>query len=261
MPASEIPSWFDLRNYQKALTKNGWAYEIWVRANFYGQENHDTTGFLTFHMPTEEDTKSAFKKLLAMKALDPTRENYRNFLENNDFFREIFKRRTDAWNEELNFPAIYFDSDNKEQADHWPEELFDYANQIVSDPDLIKITSPININLDKSDAEIKKAFNEHLKKLREQQPEYAFTKKTPYDEIICKYQRYEILALFDLLYWRQAFNDNLGFDTIGKAIWGDKPIDDYEQRIKRTCIPIIDKYMTVITARTLYFEEKSKSSV
>lgn len=257
-----MPDWLKRDVYARDMTLEELSYEVWVRANYMrrGPEPRKPI-FLTFskNEPRGREICRLFSGVLPV-----SREDYQEFLNNNFHFREHYAEQVNTWRSMERGPAlqIYGATNNPimsllslmpELAPSAPlqcgvADFFDEGN----------LCSP---NLECSDEEIIGEFRKYLKDLRRQNAELRGLAKDVTDGVKKFKSSYifyggRLLALFDLLYWRETYSD-LTYAEIGEVIWPGEGLN-IDQRIKKVGIPAIEQFFMLPMAKALFLEHANR---
>lgn len=250
---NQIPTWFSLENYNKDLSLEDWAYEIWVRAHYYRHAS--------FFNKSEFVIRSGIGPIDRMliwlgNGLPASTENYEKFLSNRAHFSEYFSKQQEAWKAEKESPAIELYGIE----DVLPPELFNELPALVDKSDIeahlyswCERALPIGVNLEKTDEELLIAFKRYLKESRKEQKEFFSLGKNIAGQTQ-EWKNFRLLALFDLLYWKEAFCESLTQVRIGDAIWPDDRVDDIGQKVRKAGVTLIEKVFSEKTAKAIYLE-------
>lgn len=244
-------TWFDLNNYHNDLTLEEWSYEIWVRSNYYTHASFfDDAKFRI------ASGKGPINKMLAWSnGLPASTENYKKFLTDRTFFSVHFLQRKEDWLKEKARPAIeIFDIQ-----DIFPSQLINELPDQINKDEIeshlfywCENSAPIGINLEKSDNDLVAEFKRYLKDRRQEQKEF-YSLNGNITGKIHEWQSFRLLELFDLLFWREAFDRSLTYTQIGHLVWPDDHIE-IEQRVRKKGIPLIEKAFSVEMAKAIYME-------
>ncbi|HCS64662.1 MAG TPA: hypothetical protein DIW64_11645 [Cellvibrio sp.] len=250
MPSS--PSWFKLERYLKPMSNEEWAYHIYVRSKVWGHGKFWTgTSFqekFAYIQSQQPDNKNLLHHIR-----DEWSVNFANSMERDlklfaipdepigvftvdDVYKKISKAQSE-------FPSLFDD----ESTDSVDSQIADPDNAIHREVaiDLLNLFKNSIFNerilicpsLEHTDQQILKAVKKQLKKMRSEN-KLIFIFKESIDETLDEFHKFRLLALFDLLYWREINNKKLTLTKIGALIWPDEFID-IEQRIRKKGLPLI----------------------
>jgi len=222
--SQKIPDWFSPEKYQSKQNKKNWAYEIGIR------------------YPLIENGK--FKTSQAYK----------------DFF-EIVILSKDNWtikgansdkDEPINVSTIGTIIDFYDEYRKTIGGLHKQCDNPSYDREVIFI------NLEATNEEIFKAFKKYLAAQRKQKNEVKALRQ-PIHNQIDKWNELQLLACFDLFYWRAAFNTKLTYGAIAKAV---NPSSDFNEvnpddQYRRTILNHITEVFSESVARRTSIEAEN----
>jgi hypothetical protein len=263
--AAGMPNWLRRDAYGRDMTLEDLSYEVWVRANYVrrGAEPGKPI-FLTF---SKNEPREREICILFSSALPVSIEDYQEFLTQNFHFREHYAEQKKSWSCVEPGSALHIfnaaDSSIMEHLSLMPElaPLNPVRCGVLDIFERRHLCSP---NLECSDEEIIGELRKYLKALRQQDVELLLLAKGVAnisgvlgDDPV--WNGGKLLALFDLLYWKNA-DPTLTYTQIGSTIWFDDPEGvRCDQRIARIGIPLIEKIFSVRVAKTLDQEHVSKT--
>lgn len=227
MFSEDIPDWFDLDKYPTGTDVEEFAYQIYLRSSVGSwkvKPEHITSG----------KAKSFYQKIMT--------NGWNDLRESFEIEKEIAQIKLENAKpiKEARYAPTYvgllsgaYDFDFSEKFDHIPAS-----------------TKVISINLDFTDDEIEKEFKIYLKRRREIDDNLNYlrnnTQKTVDDWAHCN-----ILAAYDLLFWRSATNDSISLQTIAEALNCTQGVD----RLRKTLIPKLENMMQEGVVETLLASE------
>lgn len=250
---SSLPDWFDINNYSKLLPSDEWAYEIWVRAHFF---QHESLASKAEFKIQKEMTASIHLNIL-FGGLPAVIDNYKAFLRNKRIFDDYYMAQKTWWEKiEKDKPAIY----QYENTDIYHTDELTQMPDLVDKNDVDVYLSnwcyraqPIGINLEKTDSELIKAFKEYLRRRRDEEKKYLSLSKNV-SEKISTWHETKLLAQFDLLLWREAFDNKLTYNQIAQAIWPEEYSNGLgiEQNLRKHAKSKFEAVFSIETAKALH---------
>lgn len=250
---NKLPEWFNLNNYKDELTLEEWAYEIWVRSQYYRHASFfSSSGFVANPLAGFESiSETYFGELI----LPFSAENYKIFLKNNRWFLNHFEDNKNKWITESKRQSIEFygvaDVLQNEEFNIYPDNIpKDDVKYILGR--WFETAQPIGVNLEKTDDELMVAFKQYLRERRKELKEFASLGKSIVEQT-CEWHEFKLLALFDLLCWREMVDSTITYAKIGAILWPDDEIE-LEQRVRKKGLPLIEKVFSFNVAKVLYLE-------
>jgi hypothetical protein len=252
-----IPGWFNINNYLRVQSWEAWAYEVWVRANYYRAFSADTDRAFVTHSMNDPSYRG---RCLHLRAIPVCVEYYQNFLNDSTIFWESFCEIKRFWWADGEGDAIHV----HKFEDSLPAAFISDLPQMVEKDVVLELFEdwflehqPISLNFGCSTKKINDAIEICVKQQREMHGELLHA--TGIVDSIGKWgsnyiwKGAKLLALFDLLYWR-ATHPGLTYPEIGAAIWPDEDLEYIEQRVKDVGIPLMKQFFSERTAKALYLE-------
>ncbi|UVM55176.1 DUF6387 family protein [Pseudomonas sp. B21-012] len=261
MAKAEIPDWFDIKVYQEPLSRDQWGVCISMRADY-----------------------------LSVKPL------FRDLAEQEEMFRYfggripeqfgLAERHTDpfpvrpmiaadlavisaSWSQDESWQAL-FQKVCSVVGKQVPRSVFDEALGIYESGDSLKAGAlekvgwfaphfchgvPITVDLDNDDETLKLAFSVWLAGVRSEMSERF--KKPIGDEDFQKWQKYKILAAFDLCQWAEIKGFRYTNNQLANALFPPESIEledrdvDMAERVRKSVKPLVSQCVTQETVRLL----------
>ncbi|MEY4589989.1 MAG: hypothetical protein RL497_2065 [Pseudomonadota bacterium] len=218
-----LEDWFDIANYPRELTLLEWSEEILLRVLHFKDPNTVIGNYFTQNDNVREEHKY---RITCEQEIWGEQENSKQPIE---ILTGKHVKNTIA------------------MIDGWPN--YTWENYF----DKIMCMAP---NLSFTDKELIKAFKLYLKDRRKKFTQFEpLFKNIKYD--IQKWQDFNLLALFDLLSWKDSFKDELKYGQIGKIIWPDN--NDAEdggielaQKVRKGGRDLIKEVFSREVAKALY---------
>lgn len=209
---NEIPDWFNLENYTQPMSPELWAAHIAPRS----------TLVLNNKFQTEEIHKNRFYRLIERH---PSIGNDRSF----NLYQSMLRKE-----QRNNRAPLALTS-------HSPNEILEaYADRSTSTEEyflgtfdnnnLTNVEEWIRINFDFTELEIIQAFTDYVRQKRKADQIKMFQR--PILSYLNEWYVFRLIALFDLLYWREITDRKLTYSKIGAAIWPTEDLER-EQRIRK----------------------------
>ena len=224
----EVPDWFNLKNYEKVLTAREWGYAIYVRSRLCDCDKDKI-------FRTRASNINDFNEIV--------KNPFEYSPKITQHIEKLFGKRISSSTGSTSSPIrIYkieelkkgliesFDCDRARNNKHAPALL----KLLI---DAIDQQENIQISLSFTDDEIVKAIKKYLKSKR---AELKKSNKLPnhpkYD--LEDWHQFKLLALFDLLYWREITGKKMTHLQICHILWPNDQIE-IEQRLRKKGLPLI----------------------
>lgn len=253
------PEWFDLDNYLKPISKEEWAYHIYVRSKLFWKDQFKNFGAGSIKVFSILTKGNFSEKSLITSIHNEYSINYANHIKKDleGFFspkepiailsiEETVKRAQRLVNE------FYYAIGNPSDQKNTNPQNEDPYWRIREDFEKIVFgnTRLILYSLDHTDAEILKSIKAHLKEVRSKSNKmYIF--KESIDETLQEFHNFRLLALFDLLYWKEFGDPKLTYAMIGDLVWPEDVIE-IDQRIRKKGLPLIKAVFHRTIAQKIY---------
>lgn len=261
MAKAEIPEWFDLKVYQEILSRDQWGVCISMRADYLGvkplfrdvAEQEEMFRFFGGRIPEQFG--------LAERHTDPFPVR--------PMIAADLAVISASWSQDESWQALYQKvcSVVGKQA---PRSLFDEVLDIYDSGDTLRADAldnvgwlapqfchgvPITVDLDNDDETLKLAFSVWLAGVRSEMSERF--KKPISDEDFQKWQKYRILAAFDLCQWAEIKGFRYTNIQLANALFPPETIDiedrdlDMTERVRKTVKPLMNQCITQETVRLI----------
>lgn len=261
MAKAEIPEWFDLKVYQEILSRDQWGVCISMRADYLGvkplfrdvAEQEEMFRFFGGRIPEQFG--------LAERHTDPFPVR--------PMIAADLAVISASWSQDESWQALYQKvcSVVGKQA---PRSLFDEVLDIYDSGDTLRADAldnvgwlapqfchgvPITVDLDNDDETLKLAFSVWLAGVRSEMSERF--KKPISDEDFQKWQKYRVLAAFDLCQWAEIKGFRYTNIQLANALFPPESIDiedrdlDMTERVRKTVKPLMNQCITQETVRLI----------
>lgn len=262
MAKASIPDWFDLKRYETVQSAEDWLVHVDLRY-----------GFFDIKRRLSLDKQKAYFEIISGWKFG-------------EFDMSMYERHTNPFPvRTMNSADLAIISASWTKDDDW-RELHEKICSVVGTPGSMSLhdevvemyrtrTSlqedainrigwlapeichgiPISINLDADDETLKLAFSIWLAGARAQLERNV--KKAPDASDFARWQKFKILAVFDLYQWAELYGVRLTHAQIANSIW---PIDslpneerdvDMTERLRRVARPLMEQVIDDWTVRSL----------
>lgn len=268
MAKAEIPDWFDLKFYQEPLSRMQWLIHIAYRVSYleYKQLYHGLTeqqeefNFFSAIQPEQFDLPYNFidpRPVKCMSASDLA--VFSACWSEVQSWRDLYKKmcsavsNVDSWaylKESLGIiNEIYGNDSGLRKKPVRASGCVEYCTQPYIHG------AAVTVNLNHDDEAIKQAFSEWLEGMRSELS--ASFKKSINDEDLQKWQKYKVLAAFDLCQWAQIKGFHYTNKQIANALFPPESIEfderdvDMTERVRKLVKPLVRQCITHETVRSL----------
>lgn len=254
----EIPDWFDLNNYLKPMTDEEWALNIYARSIIFikGRFRDWKRGREIF---SELKTGNFSKEHLLDKLPKDYLENFQGFASRDLKLTEekdqpisviSVNQAISRTNELVNdfyrsFTGKTGENEKYSNNEYEKTEIGRFIKESMYEEQNL-----IAYSLEYKDDEIIKAIKKHLKENR-QKSFGNFIYQDNVTQKLQEFQQFRLLALFDLLYWKEIEEPKLSYTSIGAAVWPEDIIE-IDQRIRKKGIPLIESIFHKKVAQKIY---------
>lgn len=259
------PKWFDLKNYLQPMSNEEWAYHIYVRSKLFVRGK-----FKNWRGAREIFTILKKGNFLEKSLLETIQEdysiNFAGFISKDlEGFRatkqpitvlsiEETVARANKLVNEYHYALTDPNDENQIKSPH--DEVNSDLREIIEKA-VFGNTRLITYSLDHTDAEILKAIRQHLKEIRSKSEKmYIFSESI--GETLHEFHQFRLLALFDLLYWKEFEDPKLTYAVIGDLVWPDDIIE-IDQRIRKKGLPLIKMVFHREIAQRIYHNRSTTS--
>ncbi|MFL1551690.1 DUF6387 family protein [Pseudomonas sp. D47] len=268
MAKAEIPDWFDLKFYQEPLSRVQWLIHIAYRVDYF-------TSKPLYQGLTEQQKISDFFFGIYPKQFDLPDNHIDPFpvkcMSASDL--AVFSA---CWSKDPSWQALYQKLCSAvENVDSWTylkdslgviNEIYRNGSPLIKEtarnPGCIEYsTQPyihgaaVTINLNHDDEAIKQAFSVWLEGMRSEMSERV--KKPFNDDDLQKWQKYQVLAAFDLCQWAEIKGFRYTNNQLANALFPPESIGlderdvDMTERVRKLVKPLITQCVTHETVRSL----------
>lgn len=230
------------------MSSEDWSYHIYLRSKLLDRNNFYKGGsakkifeFLQTEKPTQ---KSHFEHIYSFS---------KNFAESIEKDFSLYKKPSDA---SVTYTIDEILIGSKVFLRQFPNQPEFSESDSIND--LFKIFKShifgtdtlLSLSLDYSDKEILNQVKQHLKSLRKKSNYISITDDNVKKQLD-KLRRFRLLALFDLLYWREINPKKTTLIEIGALVWPTESIG-IDQRIRKKGIPLINEVFRREVALRIY---------
>lgn len=265
MAKAEIPDWFDLKTYQKPLSSNQWLARIGFRVGYLALKP-------LFRERTEQEEMFRFySEIFPMQFNLP--DCHTDPLPVRPMIAADLAVFSAFWSRDQSWQTLYQKMcSTAGKVD--PKLLFDEVLDIYNSGSTLKKDvlcnvggwfesqpyqfchgAPITVNLSNDDETIRQAFNVWLADVRNGMSE-RFEKPVS-DEDFQKWQKYRVMAAFDLCQWAEIKGFRYTNNQLANALFPPESIEyeerdvDMSERVRKLVRPLMSQCFTHETVRLL----------